>query len=105
MLLLIENIQLKKIQEHILEILVTALLENIDLLLQFLMYMITKYYWSGSGILVCSVKTHFDQDKKWPKLNDMDNSDGCNAGMYIHTCTRFWLLPCCSCSLYYLIPL
>ena len=44
MLFLIENIQLKKIQEHILEILVTALLENIDLLLQFLMYMITKYY-------------------------------------------------------------
>ena len=63
MLFLIENIQLK----NILEILVTALLENIDLLLQFLMYMITKYYWSGSGILVCPGKTHFDQDKKWPK--------------------------------------
>ena len=43
-LFLIENIQLKKIQERILEILVTALLENIDLLLQFLMYMITKYF-------------------------------------------------------------
>jgi len=70
MLFLIENIQLKKFQERILEILVTALLENIDLLLQFFMYMITKYFWSGSGILVCSGKTHFDPDKKWP-----DNPD------------------------------
>ena len=61
MLFSIENIQLKRIQDRILEILVTALLESIDFLLQFLMCLITKY---GSGILVCPGETHFDPDKK-----------------------------------------
>ena len=40
MLFSIENIQLNKIQDHILEILVTALLESFNLLLQFFMCMI-----------------------------------------------------------------
>ena len=41
MLFLIENIHLKKIKDYILEILVTALLESIEFLLQVLMCMIT----------------------------------------------------------------
>ena len=88
MLFLIENIQLKKIQEHILEILVTALLENIDLLLQFLMY-ITKINTidPGQAYKCVWVKPTLTRTKSDP--NDMDNSDGCYAGMYIHTCTRF----------------
>ena len=88
-----KNIKLRKIQDRILEILVTALLESIDLSLQFSMHIVTKIIFFRVRHISMSGWNLLWQTKSGP--NDADNLDNLTQ---LQRCTAYVLMYVTTCS-------